>query len=137
MAYGVTDKATALKMYLDGKSVNEIAEILGLAYPTVYDWYKNDKWAKKKERVNDKLQEAVIDDLVEYKKKKLEELEYMVQFLNKEMETCKNPTKDKLANNIIELQKLIMSIQGIQIDSSKSIKVEHGGKINVKLEDLV
>ena len=136
MAHGVMDKTTALRMYLDGKSVNEIADILGISYPTVYAWYKDEHWNNKKERVKDRLQEAVIDDLVEYKRKKIDELEHMVNFLMKEMETCKNPTKDKLANNIIELQKIIMGVQGIQVEGKK-VSVEHGGKINIKLEDLV
>jgi uncharacterized protein YjcR len=136
MAYGVGDKATALKMYLDGKSVTEISKILGITYHNVLNWSKEDDWARKKEKVVDKLQEAVIEDLVAYKRKKITELEGMVSFLLKEMENSKNPTKDKLANSIVELQKLILGIQGISVDS-KNVKVEHEGKINLKLEDLL
>jgi transposase len=132
--YTPKEKALAAKLYISGKTFTEISELLEVSTTTLQSWKEEFGWDAKKIELQQKLASQVVDDLA---KEKLEQLEY-IKSLGKEVQdriaNSKNPTSDKLYNVILECKKMELALLGIQFDQ-RQVKVEHSGKIAVKLED--
>ena len=134
--YSNEDKALALSLWLSGKEYREISEQIGVTPKTLVAWSEKENWTEKKEAHMNLLNKSAVEDIIEFKQKMITQLEGLRDILMEDFKNCKAPTKDKVVQNVIEINKQLLLLRGLPTDISK---VEN--KVEVKqvrrLEDLI
>jgi hypothetical protein len=134
--YSNEDKALALSMWLSGKDFREIEKDTGINKLTLIRWSEKDNWTEKKEAHLELLNKSAVEDISSFKLKMITQLEVLRDTLLEDFKDCKAPTKDKVVQNILEINKQLLLLRGLPTDISKvESKVEI--KKCVKLEDLI
>ena len=136
MKYSVRERNTCMTLYLNGKISREIQKITNIPASTIDSWITKYNWKQKEQEVQQKLAEKTVDDIAEFRTQMIQDLESQIECIQSDLKMCKNPTSDKLYNVLLEYQKLLLSLKGVQLTQSKTT-VEHTGKIGIKLEDLI
>ncbi|WP_010249248.1 hypothetical protein [Acetivibrio cellulolyticus] len=134
--YSNEDKALALSMWLSGKDFRTIETEMGINKLTLIRWSEKDNWNGKKEEHLNLLNKSAVEDIAAFKLKMINQLEGLRDILMEDSKLCKAPTKDKIVNNILDLNKQLLLLRGIPTDISK-VESKVDIKKTVKLEDLV
>jgi|LSQX01.2.fsa_nt_gb hypothetical protein len=136
MAYSNADKAMALSLWLAGKDYRDIEEQTGIHRNTLINWANDGDWEKRKEEHLSLMEKTAIQDIADFKLDMIKQLETLREALIDDFKLSKNPTKDKIVSNIIEINKQILLIRGIPTEISKT-ENRHKIETMVRLEDLV
>lgn len=134
--YSNEDKALALSMWLSGKDFREIEKDTGINKLTLIRWSEKDNWTEKKEAHLELLNKSAVEDISSFKLKMITQLEVLRDTLLEDFKDCKAPTKDKVVQNILEINKQLLLLRGLPTDISK-VESKVDIKKCVKLEDLI
>jgi hypothetical protein len=134
--YSNEDKALTLSMWLSGKDFRTIESETGINKLTLIRWSEKDNWSGKKEEHLKLLNQSAVEDIAQFKLKMVNQLEGLRDILMEDFKSCKAPTKDKIVNNILDLNKQLLLLRGIPTDISK-VDSRIDIKSTIKLEDLV
>lgn len=134
--YSTRDRAVCMKLYCEGNSIEKVSELAGVPYPTVRSWASKYNWQKSEALAQEKVAAKVIDSVVDVKLQMLMQIKDEIAEVKASIAEARNPTKDKLYQVLQKYEEMAMALMGIQLNQSKTT-VEHTGKIDIKLEDLL
>lgn len=134
--YSIRARATCMKLYCEGNSIEKVSELAGVPYPTVRSWASKYNWHKSEALAQEKVAAKVIDSVVDVKLQMLMQIKDEIAEVKASIAEARNPTKDKLYQVLQKYEEMAMALMGIQLNQSKTT-VEHTGKIDIKLEDLL
>jgi len=133
MSYSNQDKATALGLWLAGKSYREIEQATGITTNTLIKWNEAYGWESLKEEHLRILNETVVESIYDFKNRMLTQLEEIRTELISDFKISKSASKDKVVSGILEVNKQMLLLKGLPVDISKVN--QHVEVAQRKLED--
>lgn len=116
----MNERAIALALHLNGKTYTEISDIVGVDEATLSRWSQKYGWDEKRKQHMELLETKAIEDITDFKVRMIKQLESLRDMLFEDVKLCKNPTKDKVIGEIVNINKQILLLQGLPTEISKT-----------------
>lgn len=110
----------------DGKTLEQVAEILKLSFETIKNWHRVDEWVQIKEISKRKVNEKIIEERT---KRKFDIIEEYYDTINKISDLTNNSEKLEANALLTTKQKYMKDLA--QIEGKLTEKVKHEGTVQV------